>query len=39
MAACAEPYAYILRPFKLEEIQTSIEMALYRDITDRRSLE
>lgn len=35
-AKYSEPYGYIVKPLRLDEIQANIEIALYRDGMDRR---
>ena len=37
MAKLTQPYGYILKPFKVEELKTTIEMALYKHFMERRS--
>jgi len=39
MAKLTQPYGYILKPFKVEELKTTIEMALYKHFMERRSKE
>jgi len=35
-AKFVEPYGYIVKPFRLSEVQAMIEMALYKENADRR---
>jgi len=39
VAKLTQPYGYILKPFKVEELKTTIEMALYKHFMERRSKE
>ena len=38
-AKFVEPLGYIVKPFKLEQLQATIEMALYREEVDRKARE
>jgi CheY-like chemotaxis protein len=38
-AKFVEPYGYIIKPFKLEQLQATIEMALYKEAVNRPQLE